>query len=110
MSQTGEPSKHQVPRGRYGSRERGTGAVQLLLERGVDIKAQDEDHMALTHLQSNFGQAPIVHAPLDHDANVNAGSSGSLNRESEGEYHIQCDSLCNTKRLTGASRRWTRQK
>ncbi len=95
-----ETSVHQVSRGgQYGSRERGVGVAQLLLERGMDINAQDEDRMTPSHLQSHFSPAETAQALLDHGANVNARINGgeiSLYQEFEGEYHIQYESLGTT--------------
>ena len=57
----------------------------------MDINAQNENHMTLSDLQSNFGPVQIAQALLDHGANVNAGineGETSSCQELEGEYHI----------------------
>jgi len=104
-NKTSETSVRQVSRGQYGSQERGVGVAQLLLECGVDINAQDENHTTPSHLQSNFGPVQIAQALLDHGADVNAGNKEGETSLLESEHHTQCDSLGITQFLTRAWRR-----
>jgi hypothetical protein len=82
-------------------------------DRGADNNVQDENPMTLFCSQCDFGRLQIAQALLDHGANVNAGNNvdeTSLYRELEGKYHVQCDILGNTQRLTKPLRRRTRTK
>ena len=63
------------------------GVVQLLLERGADANARDNDHITPLHLASEDGRPKIARALLDHGANVNTENNRgetSLRRLSKG--------------------------
>ena len=70
----GETPLHLVSRGQYNSQdhEGGVGIVQLLLERGANVNAQDKDHLTPLHLACYNGKLEIVRALLSHGAGVNA--------------------------------------
>jgi ankyrin repeat protein len=50
-------------------------SVQLLLELGADVNAQDNDHITPLHLASAGGKLEIARVLLDHGAKVNAESN-----------------------------------
>jgi len=103
---TGEISVHQVSRsGRLGFL---ACVARLLPGRDMDTNAQDENHMASSRLQPDFGPVLMAQALIDRGANVSAGINGGealLYQEAEGEYHIQRYNLGITERLTRAWRR-----
>jgi ankyrin repeat protein len=66
----GEIPLHLVSRGQYISQENGVGIVQLLLERGVDVNAQDKVAWTSLHLAAFKGRVEVAQVLLDHGANV----------------------------------------
>ena len=70
----GESPLHLVSRGQYNSQDQrdGVSIVQLLLERGANVNAQDKDHLTPLHLACYNGKLEIVRALLSHGASVNA--------------------------------------
>lgn len=71
------------------SQERGLRAAQPFPDPGLDINAQDKNHITPSYLQSNFGLTQIVQALLDHGANVDATINGdyvSWYQKLQGKY------------------------
>lgn len=55
----------------------------------MNIDVHAENHITLSHLESNFDLVQIVEALLERGANLNAGGETSSCQELEGEYHFQ---------------------
>jgi ankyrin repeat protein len=66
----GETALHLVSRGEYHSEEHGVSVVQLLLERGVDVNAQDKVAWTSLHCAALKGMLKVTQVLLDHGANA----------------------------------------
>ena len=95
----GETPLHQVL---HGSKSKNLyysnhlGVARLLLERGGDANAQDNDHITPLHLASDSGSLEIARALLDHGAKVNAENNRgetSLHQLSKGFKSLTYDCL-----------------
>ncbi|KAH9061947.1 ankyrin repeat-containing domain protein [Lactarius vividus] len=75
---------HQVSQGEYESESDGVGIAQLLLDRGVDVNAQDKKHATLLHLASRCGSVGIVRVLLGHATVENAARPTPWHVTSEG--------------------------
>ena len=85
----GKTSLHQVARGKYGSEDHGIGVARLLMERDVDVLAQDKDHDTALHLAAFSGRLEIVKLLIDHGANTAAENDNGelpLHLVSQGQY------------------------
>ena len=92
---------HVVSRGRYDSKD-GVRVARLLLERGVDVNAEDKDHDSPLHSASYSGKLEIVRVLLYHGAKPTAKNDQSetpLHQVSQGEYESQADGVCIAKLL-----------
>jgi ankyrin repeat protein len=88
----GKTALHIVSRGEYDSEEHGIGIAQLLLERGVDVHAQDNYFATALHYAAFDGRFSIVQLLLDRGANPNAESDlgrTPLHFVSRGKYKSQ---------------------
>jgi ankyrin len=88
----GKTPLHLVSQGDYDSQERGVGIARLLLQRGVDVHAQDKDRDTPLHSAAFGGMPEIARALLDHGANVNAENKSGrtpLHQVAQGEYDSQ---------------------
>ncbi len=91
----GETALHVVSRGRYDS-QNGVRVAKLLLERGVDVNAQDKDHNSPLHSASYSGRLEIARVLLDHGTKANAKNDRGetpLHQVSQGEYESQADGV-----------------
>ncbi len=91
----GETALHVVSRGKYDSQD-GIRVAQLLLERGVDVNAQDKDHNSPLHSASYSGRPEIARVLLGHGAKANAENDRGetpLHQVSQGEYESQADGV-----------------
>jgi ankyrin repeat protein len=91
-SHKGKTPLHLVSQGDYDSQKHGVGIARLLLQRGVDVHAQDKDHDTPLHLAAFSGRLEIAGVLLDHGANVNVeNKSGGtpLHQVAQGEYDSQ---------------------
>ena len=64
----GETPLHLVSRGNYISEEDGVGIAELLLERGSDTNARDNNNATPLQLAHYRGRSDIARVLLDHDA------------------------------------------
>jgi ankyrin repeat protein len=69
--ESSETALHVVSRGEYDSQEDGVGISRLLLERGVDINAQNTHCDTALSLAALNGRLEIVRLLLEHSANPN---------------------------------------
>ncbi|KAH8979869.1 ankyrin repeat-containing domain protein [Lactarius akahatsu] len=91
----GETALHVVSRGRYDSKD-GVRVAMLLLERGIDVNAQNNDRDSPLHSASFNGKIGIARVLLDHDAKVSAKNNRGetpLHQVSQGEYESQVDGV-----------------
>ena len=88
---TGDIVVQQVSRGHHGSREHSPELKLQSLECGADLKAQDENQLRPTYLQSNPAQLQIAVLLLYYGANHNIRKNegeAPLYREIKGECYI----------------------
>ncbi len=91
----GESALHVVSRGRHDSQD-GVRVARLILERGVDVNAQDKDHDSPLHSASYSGKLEIPRVLLDRGAKPNAKNDRGgtpLHQVSQGEYESQADGV-----------------
>ena len=90
-NKTSETPVHQVIRRQNDTRDFSVGFSQPISpEHGMDINgrpAQDESHLTLSHLQSNFSPAQSVQTLLDLGANPNGWGGTPLSKGLKGKYH-----------------------
>ena len=97
----GDTALHAVSRGKDISPE-GVHVARLLLERGGDVNAEDEDHMTPLHASCYNGRLDITQLLLDHGANANTKDvvlRTPLHQVSFGEYESQETGACVAKLL-----------
>jgi ankyrin repeat protein len=70
-SHLAETALHAVSRGKDNSQE-GVRVARLLLERGGDVDAENDDRRTPLHAASYYGRPDIAQLLLDHGANTNA--------------------------------------
>ena len=90
-TQYGRTPLHAIPRGNYDSQD-GIRLVQLLVERGADVGAPDQDHDTALHSACLFGKLDIARELLDHGATVTAKNDRGetpLHATSQGESESQ---------------------
>jgi ankyrin repeat protein len=88
----GKTPLHLVSQGDYDSQEHGVGIARLLLQRGVDVHAQDKDHDTPLHSAAFSGMLEIARVLLDRGANVNAENKQGrtpLHQVAQGKYDSQ---------------------
>ena len=81
-----------MSRGKYDSQEDGVDTARLLLEKGVDIHAQDSDHDTALHTAAFNGRLELARFLLDNGANVTAENGKGetpLHLVSRGKYDSQ---------------------
>jgi ankyrin repeat protein len=91
-SSNGKTPLHLVSRGDYDSQKHGVGIARLLLQHGVDVHAQDNDHGTPLHSAAFSGMPEIARVLLDHGANVNAENKQGrtpLHQVAQGTYDSQ---------------------
>jgi ankyrin repeat protein len=97
----GETALHVVSRGIYDSKD-GVRVARLLLERGVDVNAEDEDHDSPLRSACYSGKLEIARVLLHHGANPNAKNDRGqtlLHQVSQGRYESQADGASIAKLL-----------
>ena len=83
---------HIVSQNDYDSQKHGVAIAQLLLQRSVDVHAQDKDSDTPLHSTAFSGMLDIARVLLDHGANVNAENKQGrtpLHQVAQGEYDSQ---------------------
>jgi ankyrin repeat protein len=88
--------------GDYYSKGNGVLLAQLLLERGADVNAQDDDSRTSLHIASYFGRADMVRVLLSAGANAsaeNAQGQTPLHLVPQGPYFSQGDGVDATQLL-----------
>jgi ankyrin repeat protein len=71
VNDEGENALHVVSRGVFDSQEQGVGMARLLLQRGLDVHAKDNDNDAPLHSAAFSGAFEIARVLLDRGANAN---------------------------------------
>jgi ankyrin repeat protein len=92
VNSMGETALHLVSRGVFDSQEQGVAIAQLLLQRGLDVHAKDNDHVTPLHLAAFNGMLEIAKVLLDHGANANAEDKQGitpLHQVAQGAYDSQ---------------------
>ena len=85
----GENALHVVSRGDFDSQEQGVGIARLLLQRGLDVHAKDNDNDTPLHSAALSGTREIARLLLDHGANanvVNKRGRTPLHQVARGKY------------------------
>jgi ankyrin repeat protein len=88
-TEKGETALNLVSRGEYDSEEHGVSVARLLLERGVDVNAQDKVAWTSLHWAAFKGRVEVARVLLDHGANVKLETEvgeTALHVVSQGEY------------------------
>jgi ankyrin repeat protein len=91
----GETALNVVSRGRHDLQD-GVCVTQLLLERGVDVNAEDNGHNSSLHAASYAGNLEIARVLLNHGAQADAKNNRGetpLHEVSHGEYESQADGV-----------------
>jgi ankyrin repeat protein len=88
-TEKGETALHLVSRGEYDSEEHGVSVARLLLERGVDVNAQDKVTRTSLHWAAFKWRVEVAQVLLDHGANPKLETEGvetALHIVSQGKY------------------------
>jgi ankyrin repeat protein len=88
----GENALHVVSRGEFDSQEQGVGIARLLLQRGLDVHAKDNDNDTPLHSAALSGTLEIARVLLDQGANPSVENdlgSTPLHEVSQGTYNSQ---------------------
>jgi ankyrin repeat protein len=91
----GETALHVVSRGRH-DLEGGIRVTELLLEHGMDVNAQDNNHNSPLHSASYGGNLEIARLLVNHGAQTDAMNDQGetpLHEVSHGEYESQADGV-----------------
>jgi ankyrin repeat protein len=91
----GEIALHVVSRSRH-DLEGGINVTELLLEHGMDVNAQDNNHNSPLHSASYGGKVEIARVLLNHGAQTdtkNDRGETPLHEVSHGEYKSQADGV-----------------
>ena len=72
VNDKGENALHVVSRDAFDSQEQGVVIVRLLLQRGLDVHAKDNNNNTPLHSAAFSGTLEIARVLLDHGANANA--------------------------------------
>ena len=94
----GKTPLHLVSRGKYDTQEHVVDIAWMLLERGVDLSAPDEDNYTALHTASHFGRLGIARLLLEHSAKIslednNAQTSLHLVSRCSYYFHLEDDGL-----------------
>ena len=89
-NEQGDTPLHLMAQGKYNSEEHGVGIARLLLERGVDVNAQEkEDGWTSLHEAAYYGRVEVARVLLDYGANAKLETKEcetALHIVSYGEY------------------------
>jgi ankyrin repeat protein len=92
VNNMGENALHVVSRGVFDSQEQGVGIARLLLQRGLDVHAKDNDNDTPLHSAALNGTLEIARVLLDHGANANVKNKQGrtpLHQVARGKYDSQ---------------------
>jgi ankyrin repeat protein len=92
VNNTSENALHVVSRGEFDSQEQGVGIARLLLQRGLDVHAKDDNNNTPLHSAALSGTLEISRVLLDHGANANAENKQGrtpLHQVARGKYDSQ---------------------
>jgi serine/threonine-protein phosphatase 6 regulatory ankyrin repeat subunit B len=91
-TELGETALHIVSRGEYYPQEQGVSTARLLLERGADVNARQNNGWTSLHWAAYKGRVEVAQVLLDHGANAKLKTTLGetvLHLVSRGEYYSQ---------------------